>query len=173
MLWSQDPRSPGAESLPRGWGGGSSVHRWAPTSLVCSRHLTSVLQWAWCALLLISTEVDQLALCLPCCPALGFPRYQALPVCASQDSGPDGLPPSLYRPRLSPEFVLTFTLLRQSPPPLLCDFHISETSSPSSLSLWLTEDCLPACHPSSYLSSVLERREDTWVRWICQFVPGV
>lgn len=82
------------------------------------------------------------------CPALGLPWYQALPVWASQDSGPDWLPPSLYRPRLSPEFVLTFTLLRQSPPPLLCDFHISETSSPSSLSLWLTEDCLPACRPS-------------------------
>ena len=95
------------------------------------------------------------------CPALGFPRYQALPVCASQDSGPDGLPPSLYRPRLSPEFVLTFTLLRQSP--RLC--FVTSTS----LKLPLPPLCpcglqrtvsLPAILPS-YLSSVLERREDT------------
>lgn len=48
-----------------------------------------------------------------CAPALGLQGYQVLPVCAPQGSGTNCLASALYRPGMSTEFVLTFTLLRQ------------------------------------------------------------
>ena len=96
--------------------GGSSVHRLARMSLPlpCSGPAVpshSFLLRLTCWLPAHRAE-EQYAGSL-CAPALGLQGYQVLPVCAPQGSGTNCLASALYRPGMSTEFVLTFTLLRQ------------------------------------------------------------